>query len=194
MANKCVLTCQDVAWHTILSLQLARHAPISVEQARLVSLSTVQVFSSASQCTKRHWRFVQPREERVKGVGSPNCCLWVPNGELEGRWRQTLDRGAQQKIRGNDHEEQQGNFWLKNSDKEKNCSNGEWFSTKAGAQRHGGISILGGWSLAGKNVERPGLTLHWAEGWTSWSLPAQAIHLMGGLKAQCSYCVVEQQV
>lgn len=179
-ANKCVLTCQDIAWHTILSLQLAWHAPISVEQTRLMSLSTIWVFFSAAQCTKRHWRFVQPREERNYGVGSPKCCLRVPNGEC------ILHRGAQQKIRGNNHKEQQGKFWLKKYDKEKKCSKREWFSTKACAQRHGGIFILGGWNLTGKSMEHPSLTsmlaLHWAEGWVSWSFPAPTIHPMGRWK------------
>lgn len=71
-------------------------------------LSTIQAFLSAACCTKRHRRFVQPGEEGAEGIGSPKCFLQVPKGEeFQGRWRQTLDRCAQQKIRGNNHNEQQ---------------------------------------------------------------------------------------
>lgn len=100
MANKCVLTCQDIAWHTILSLQLAWHAPISVELTRLC-----QQFEFFSQQLD-----VQRDIEglfslvRIYGLGSPKCCFQVPNGE------RILHRGAQQKIRGNNHKEQQGKF------------------------------------------------------------------------------------
>lgn len=107
MVSEYVSACQDIAWHTILSLPLAWHQPISVEEARLRYLSTIQAFLSAACCKKRHRRFVQPGEEGAKGIGSSKFCLQVPKGEFPERWRQTLDRGAQQKARGNNHNEQQ---------------------------------------------------------------------------------------
>lgn len=109
-------------------------------------LSTIRAFLSAACCTKRHRRFVQPGEEGAEGIGNPKCFLQVPKGEeFQGRCRQTLDRCAQQKIRGNNHNEQQRKILPKKTlTRKKNCSDGEWFSTKAGVQRHGGIFILGG--------------------------------------------------
>lgn len=107
-------------------------------------LSTTEAFLSVACCTKRHRRFVQPGEERALGALSA-FLRFLRGEEFQGRWRQALDRGAQQKTRGNNHNEQQRKILAKKtSDKEKNCSDGEWFSTKAGAQRHGGIFILGG--------------------------------------------------
>lgn len=129
-------------------------------------LSTIQAFLSAACCTKRHRRFVQPGEEGAEGTGSPKCFLWVPKGEeFQGRWRQTLDRGAQQKIRGNYHNEQQRKILpKKNSDKTKNFSVGEWFSSKAGVQRHVGSSSLGDEAWLGKAL-RIQICLYLAEGW-----------------------------
>lgn len=107
MASEYVSAFQDIAWHTIPSLPPAWHQPISVEEARLRYLSTVQAFLSAACCTKRHRRLVQPGEDGAKGIGNPKFYLQVPKGEFPGRWRQTLDRGAQQKTRGSNHNEQQ---------------------------------------------------------------------------------------
>lgn len=182
MANKCVLTCQDIDWHTILSLQLAWHAPISVELTRLC-----QQFEFFSQQLD-----VQRDIEglfslvRIYGLGSPKCCFQVPNGE------RILHRGAQQKIRGNNHKEQQGKFWLKKSDKEKKCSKEQWFSTGGGAQRHGGMKPDLEKHGAPQSDFDVGPALSWRLDQLVLSSPNYPSH--GRLKAQCSHCVVKQQM
>jgi len=194
MAHKCVSTCQDVAWHTILSSQLTWHAPISVEQARLVPLSTIWVFLSAASCTERHWRFVQPREKRVKGVGSPIYCLQVASGELQGRCSQVLNRGAQQKTRGNNHKEQPGKFWLKKFWQLK-----ELFTWRV--DQHQSRCPETWW-----DAHPWGMKPDWQKCWAPWSdyplswrldqlVSSSLNHLSHGrLKAHCSHCVVGQGV
>lgn len=80
MANEYVSACQDIAWHTVPSLPLAWQKPVSVEEARLMYLSTIEAFLSVACCTKRHRRLVQPGQEGPEGIGSSKCFLQVPEG------------------------------------------------------------------------------------------------------------------
>lgn len=108
MASEYVSACQDTAWHTVLPLPVAWHQPIPVEEARLLYLSTSEAFLSVACCTKRHRRFVQPGEEGAEGTGSPKYFLQIPKwGGIPGKMEANFDRGAQQKTKGNNHNEQQ---------------------------------------------------------------------------------------
>lgn len=117
MANKCTLICQDIAWHTVVSLWLAWNTTISVEEARLVSLSTVQIFPRAVWLTD----ILKPRGES-QGDREPSqlssAKWWGATGKMKPYYLQRCTAKDQRQW-------SQGavrKFWQKKIWQGKNCS------------------------------------------------------------------------